>query len=85
MYFQPFWGDLRERGRIVQELVFVGALFSEFVQPVDYLESELTEWWNGPSATTPGSMYKQIVVSVFLYSPCSLWLFSSQLVVKFGK
>ena len=35
------------------------------VQPADYLESELTEWWNEPSATTSGSMYKQIVVSVF--------------------
>ena len=43
----------------------------KFVQPADYLESELTEWWNEPSATTPGSMYEQIVVSVFLYNTFS--------------
>ena len=61
----------------------------KFVEPADYLESELTEWWNEPSATTPGSMYKQIVVSVFLYNPFSnmgvCFAILVKVKVKFGK
>ena len=39
----------------------------KFVQPADYLRSELTTWLNSYTGTMPGSMYNHIAVSVFYF------------------
>ena len=74
---------------LVPDLILVVALNSEFIQPVYYLLSDLTEWYNGSSASNPGSIYTQIVVSVFCTDDFLTWrvyfaLFD-KVEVKFGK